>query len=144
MYNKIVLMGNLTRDVEVRFTNGGLTIANTAIATSRKFKGQDGQQKEEVTFVDLTFFGRTAEIAKQYLHKGSKLLVEGRLNFDQWVDQHGTKRSKHTVAVQVLQLMDSRNSTPASTVQSTPQKQSTPMPSIPTDDGFVTDEEFPF
>ena len=108
MYNKVILVGNLTRDIEVKFTNAGLTIANTAIATSRKFKAQDGQQKEEVMFMDITFFGRTAEVARQYIRKGSKILVEGRIKFDQWTDQHGTKRSKHSISVESMQMLDSK------------------------------------
>jgi len=69
MYNKIIMAGNITRDIEIKYTQGGSAIASTAIATSRKFKGQDGSQKEEVCFIDITFFGRTAEIANQYLKK---------------------------------------------------------------------------
>jgi len=108
MYNKIILAGNLTRDVEVRYTQGGSAIGNTAIATTRKFKSQTGEQKEEVLFVDLTFFGRTAEIANQYLRKGSKVLVDGRLKLDQWTAQDGQKRSKHSVTVENLQMLDSK------------------------------------
>jgi len=108
MYNKIILAGNLTRDVEVRYTQGGAAIGNTAIATSRKFKSQTGEQKEEVLFVDLTFFGRTAEIANQYLRKGSKVLVDGRLKLDQWTAQDGSKRSKHSVTVENLQMLDTK------------------------------------
>ncbi len=114
MYNKVILAGNLTRDIEVKFTNSGLTIANTAIATSRKFKAQDGQQKEEVMFMDITFFGRSAEVAQQYLHKGSKVLVEGRLKFDQWVDQNGGKRSKHSISVESMQMLDTKKDSMAS------------------------------
>ncbi len=109
MFNKIILVGNLTRDIELRYTQGGTAISSTAIATSRKFKAQDGTQKEEVCFVDLTFFGRTAEIANQYLKKGSKILVEGRLKLDQWTDQNGGKRSKHSVTVDNLQMLGSRD-----------------------------------
>jgi len=108
MYNKVILVGNLTRDIELRYTQGGMAIANTAIATSRKFT-VNGEKKEEVCFVDITFFARSAEIANQYLRKGSKILVEGRLNFDQWVDQNGQKRSKHTVVVETMQMLDSKN-----------------------------------
>ena len=108
MYNKIILSGNLSRDIELKYTAGGMAIANTAIATSRKFKGQDGQQKEEVLFVDITFFGRTAEVANQYLRKGSKVLVDGRLKLDQWTAQDGTKRSKHSVTVESLQMIGSK------------------------------------
>ena len=107
MFNKVILVGNLTRDIELRYTQGGSGIANTAIATSRKFT-QNGEKKEEVCFVDITFFGRSSEIANQYLRKGSKILVEGRLKFDQWVDQNGQKRSKHSVIVETMQMLDSK------------------------------------
>ena len=109
MYNKIILAGNLTRDVEVRYTQGGSAIGNTAIATSRKFKSATGEQKEEVLFVDITFFGRTAEIANQYLRKGSKVLVDGRLKLDQWTAQDGSKRSKHSVTVENLQMLNTKS-----------------------------------
>jgi len=107
MYNKVILVGNLTRDIELRYSQSGMGIANTAIATSRKFTS-NGEKKEEVCFVDITFFARSAEIANQYLRKGSKILVEGRLNFDQWVDQSGQKRSKHSVVVETMQMLDSK------------------------------------
>jgi len=107
MYNKVILVGNLTRDIELRYSQGGMAIANAAIATSRKFT-VNGEKKEEVCFVDITFFARSAEIANQYLRKGSKILVEGRLNFDQWVDQNGQKRSKHSVVVETMQMLDSK------------------------------------
>ena len=109
MYNKIILVGNLTRDIELKYTQAGVAIANTAIATTRKFTS-NGEKKEEVCFVDITFFGRSGEVANQYLHKGSKILVEGRLKFDQWSDQQGQKRSKHTVSVESMQMLDSKPS----------------------------------
>ena len=107
MFNKIILVGNLTRDIELRYSQAGMGIANTAIATSHKFT-VNGEKKEEVCFIDITFFGRSAEVANQYLRKGSKILVEGRLKFDQWVDQNGQKRSKHTVTVATMQMLDSK------------------------------------
>ena len=107
MFNKIILVGNLTRDIELRYSQAGMGIAKTAIATSRKFTS-NGEKKEEVCFVDITFFGRSAEVANQYLRKGSKILVEGRLNFEQWVDQNGQKRSKHSVIVETMQMLDSK------------------------------------
>jgi len=107
MYNKVIMVGNLTRDIELRYSQSGMGIANTAIATSRKFTS-NGEKKEEVCFVDITFFARSAEIANQYLRKGSKILVEGRLNFDQWQDQNGQKRSKHSVVVETMQMLDSK------------------------------------
>ena len=107
MFNKVILVGNLTRDIELRYSQSGTGIAKTAIATSRKFTS-NGEKKEEVCFVDITFFGRSAEVANQYLRKGSKILVEGRLNFEQWVDQNGQKRSKHSVIVETMQMLDSK------------------------------------
>lgn len=107
MFNKIILVGNLTRDIELKYSQSGTGIANTAIATSRKFT-TNGEKKEEVCFVDITFFGRSSEVANQYLRKGSKILVEGRLNFEQWVDQNGQKRSKHSVVVETMQMLDGK------------------------------------
>ncbi len=107
MYNKVILVGNLTRDIELRYLQSGTAVAKTAIATSRKFTS-NGEKKEEVMFIDITFFGRSAEVANQYLRKGSKILVEGRLQFDQWVDQNGGKRSKHGVLVETMQMLDSK------------------------------------
>ncbi len=109
MYNKIILAGNLTRDIEIKYTQSGSAIGNTAIATSRKFKSATGEQKEEILFIDLTFFGRTAEIANQYLRKGSKVLVDGRLKLDQWTAQDGSKRSRHSVTVENLQMLGGKD-----------------------------------
>ncbi|MBD3789059.1 MAG: single-stranded DNA-binding protein [Campylobacterales bacterium] len=111
MYNKVILAGNLTRDIEIRYTPGGAAVGNTGLATNRKFKDQSGQQKEEVMFIDITFFGRTAEIANQYLHKGSKVLVDGRLRLDTWTAQDGSKRSKHSIIVENLQMIGGKDDT---------------------------------
>ena len=144
MYNKVVLVGNLTRDIEMKFSQGGMAIAKSAIATSRKFKSNTGEQKEEVCFVDITFFGRSAEIANQYLHKGSKILVEGRLVFEQWTDQNGQKRSKHGVTVDVMQMLDSKNT--KSTINEQ-QHNETTYTSMSTTNNYpegITDEIIPF
>lgn len=108
MFNRVVMLGNLTRDCELRYLPNGGAVCTTGIATNRKFKKQDGSQGEEVCFVDITFFGRTAEIANQYLSRGKKVLVEGRLKLDQWTDQSGVKRSKHSITVETLQMIDSK------------------------------------
>jgi len=107
-YNKTILEGHLTRDIEMKYTQGGTAIANTAIATSRKYKTQTGEQKEEVLFVDLTFLGRNAEIANQFLKKGSHVLVDGRLKLDQWTAQDGTKRSKHSITIENMQMLGNK------------------------------------
>jgi len=125
MYNRVVLVGNLTRDIDMRFTHSGMALAKSAIATSRKFKSNSGEQKEEICFVDITFFGRSAEVANQFLRKGSKILVEGRLVFEQWSDQNGQKRSKHSVIVETMQMLNSKT-------DMTPPKK------------IVDEEEYPF
>lgn len=105
MFNKVVLVGNLTRDIELRYSTSGSAIGNSAIAVTRKFNTQSGEKKEETCFVDISFFGRTAEIANQYLSKGSKILVEGRLKLDQWTDNNGTNRSKHSIVVENMEML---------------------------------------
>ena len=117
MYNKLIIARNLTRDIEIKYTQSGAAIANTAVASTRKFKAQTGEQKEEVLFVDVTFFGRTAEIANQYLRKGSKVLLDGRLKLDQWTAQDGTKRSKHSITVENLQMLDTKADSQAAGAQ---------------------------
>jgi len=108
MYNKIVMVGNLTRDIELRYMPSGAALAKSAIATSHKYKTQTGEQKEEVCFLDFNIFGRSAEVANQYLRKGSKVLLEGRLVFEQWVAQDGTNRSKHALRVDTMKMLDSK------------------------------------
>ena len=107
MFNKVVLVGNLTRDIELRYAANGNGIGNTAIAVTRKFN-VNGEKREETCFVDITFFGKMSEVANQYLRKGSKLLVEGRLKFDQWNDATtGQPRSKHSVVVENMEMLGS-------------------------------------
>ena len=107
MFNKVVLVGNLTRDIELRYASNGNAIGNTAIAATRKFT-VNGEKREETCFIDITFFGKMAEIANQYLSKGSKLLVEGRLKLDQWNDQNtGQSRQKHSIVVENMEMLGS-------------------------------------
>lgn len=132
MYNKIVLVGNLTRDLEIRYGQSGNAVGNTGIAVNQKWKSKTGEQKEEVMFVDLTFFGRSAEIANQYLRKGSKILVDGKLKLDTWTAQDGSKKSKHSVTVDNMQMLDNKNSetqpaTPQSNYQDKPKAEARPF-----------------
>ena len=108
MYNKVVMVGNLTRDIELRYISSGTAIAKSAIATSYKYKTASGEQKDEVCFLDFNMFGRSAEVANQYLRKGSKVLLEGRLVLEQWTAQDGTNRSKHSLRVDTMKMMDSK------------------------------------
>lgn len=105
--NKVILIGNLTRDIELRYTQSGYCVGNSGIAVTRKFKNAQGETVEETCFIDVKFFGRTAEVANQYLRKGSKLAVEGRLKLEQWQDQSGQNRSKHLVEVESLEMLGS-------------------------------------
>lgn len=109
MFNKVVLVGNLTRDIELRYSTSGSAIGNSAIAVTRKYSTQSGEKREETCFIDISFFGRTAEIANQYLSKGSKLLVEGRLKLDQWTDNNGGNRSKHSIVVENMEMLSTGN-----------------------------------
>ncbi|MDR2099203.1 MAG: single-stranded DNA-binding protein [Campylobacteraceae bacterium] len=150
MFNRVILVGNLTRDIELRYTPSGMAICTTGIAVNHRYKKQDGSQSEEVMFIDITLFGRNAEIANQYLKKGSKALIEGRLKLDTWNDQNGQKRSKHTITVDSLKMMDQksqdktdssnfdeeyRSSAPSTT-------QNTPKQNIPEID--INEDEIPF
>ncbi len=108
MYNKVVMIGNLTRDIELRYLPSGAAIAKGAIATSYKYKSSTGEQKDEVCFLDFNIFGRSAEVANQYLRKGSKVLLEGRLVLEQWTGQDGSNRSKHSLRVDTMKMLDTK------------------------------------
>lgn len=104
--NKVFLMGNLTRDPEVRYTPKGTAIANIGMAINRQWTAENGEQKEEVTYVDVEVWGRQAETANQYLRKGSPLFVEGRLRLDSWEDKEsGQKRSRMKVVCERFQFI---------------------------------------
>lgn len=103
-FNKVILLGNLTRDVEVRHTQSGMALAKFGMAINRKWS-QNGEQKESTCFVDLTAWGRQAELLGQYVKKGSQLFVEGRLEYSTWESQEGGKRSKLEVVVENFQFV---------------------------------------
>jgi single-strand DNA-binding protein len=107
-YNRVVLLGNLTRDIELRWTNSRLAVCQNAIAVNDRRKNASGEWIDEVTFVDVTFFGRTAEVVSEYLSKGSPIFIEGRLKLDQW-EKDGQKRSKLHVIVERMQLLGGKS-----------------------------------
>jgi single-strand DNA-binding protein len=107
--NRVLLGGNLTRDPQVRFLANEQAVANFGLAINRRFKGSDGQMKDEVTFVDIEAWGRTAELVGQYLTKGRACFVEGRLKLDSWDDKDGQKRQKLKVVADSVQFLDSGN-----------------------------------
>ena len=121
MFNKIILVGHLTRGIELKYTQGGAAIGSTGIAVTRKYT-LNGEKREETCFIDITFFGKSAEIANQYLGKGSKLLIEGRLKFDQWTDNNGQNRSKHSIAVESMEMLGDAKQNNQSYQQGVPKK----------------------
>lgn len=109
-YNKVLLMGNLTRDPELRhLPNSNNSVCKFGLAVNRRYRTADGEQREEVTFVDCDAFGRTAEMINQYLRKGRPVFVEGHLRLDTW-EKEGQKQSKLKVVVDTFQFVDSRES----------------------------------
>jgi single-strand DNA-binding protein len=108
-FNKVILVGNLTRDPELRFTPKGTAIARIGLAVNRSWRDANGELKEEVTFVDVDAFGKQAETLGQYMKKGRPLLVEGRLRLDTWEDkQTNQKRSRLGVVLESFTFIDSR------------------------------------
>ena len=109
-FNKVMLLGNLTRDPEVKYTPKGSAVADIGLAVNRTYTTDGGEKREETTFVDVTMWGRQAEIAGEYLKKGRPLFVEGRLQLDTWDDkQTGQKRSKLRVVCENFQMLGSRD-----------------------------------
>ncbi|MDI9404245.1 MAG: single-stranded DNA-binding protein [Limnohabitans sp.] len=107
-YNKVLLMGNLTRDVQTKSTSGGQTVADISIAVNRKYKTKDGQDREEVTYVDCECWGPRADVIAKYFSKGKPIFIEGRLKLDTWEDKDGQKRSKMRVMIEDFQFVEGR------------------------------------
>lgn len=158
-FNKVILVGRLTRDPELRYISSGTAVCEISLAIGRKWKGADGQMRDETTFVDVVIWGRQGENVNQYMKKGSQLLVEGRLNQERWEDKTtGQKRSKINVVADRTQFLDSRGSENGSysapagapaAQQSAPAQQAAPSAARPAeanfDDNFdVQGDEIPF
>src|SRR5207248_9120734 len=106
-FNRVILLGNLTRDVEVRYLQSGTAVADIGVAVNGRRKGPNAEWIEETTFVDVTLWGRTAEVAGEYLGTGSPILIEGRLKYDTW-EKDGQKRSKLSVVCERMQMVGSK------------------------------------
>ena len=109
MYNKLIVIGNLTKDIEIKYLPSGSAIAKGSIATTHKYKLQTRETKEEVCFIDFSVFGKGGEILNQYVRKGSKVMIEGRLVFEQWQAQDGSNKSRHTLRVEEFKFLDGKN-----------------------------------
>ena len=146
-FNKVILMGNLTRDPELRYTPDGMAICNFGIAVNDSYRrGSEGDGKDETMFIDVATFRKQAENCGQYLKKGRRVLVEGRLRLERWQAQDGANRSKHTVSANVVQFLsvgDERGagSDTSSTTESAPSKSETVNISASDD---ISDDEIPF
>ena len=149
-YNKVILIGNLTRDPELRYTSKGVAIAKLALAVNRAWRDSaTGELKEEVTFVDIDAFGKQAETLGQYMKKGSPLMVEGRLRLDTWEDkQTNQKRSRLGVVLESFQFLDSgrsRDGAAPEAPRSRPAPAAPPAaPNAPESDEAPPEDDVPF
>ena len=110
MFNQLQVIRNLTKDNHLQYLPSGSAVYKNSVATSHKYKDQSGSAKEEVMFMDIVMFSRSAEIANQYLRKGSKVFLQGRVVLENWVAQDGTKRSRHILRVETMKMLDSKGS----------------------------------
>ena len=111
--NKVLLMGNLTRNPEIRYTPGGSAVCEFGMAINRRFMQANGQEKDETCFVDITVWGKQAESSSRFLQKGSSVFVEGRLVYDQWTEKEtGNKRSRLRIYAERVQFLDRRDAAP--------------------------------
>ena len=108
-FNKVILIGNLTRDPELRVTGSGLSICKLGLAVNRSYTNKDGESKDETTYVDVDAFGKQAEILAKFMQKGRPLMLEGRLKLDQWESNDGQKRSKLGVVLESFQFIGARD-----------------------------------
>lgn len=143
-FNKVMLMGNLTRDPELRYTPNGQAVADIGIAINRRRKGQDGERRDDTTFVTVTAWGRQAEIINEYFSKGRPIFIEGRLQLDEWTTQEGQRRSKLKVILENFEFLTSRGDSPDGGGPRPRQepRQQTSHPSEPSYDDGSEDEPF--
>ena len=130
-YNKVILLGNLTRDPQMSYLPSQTPVCEFGLAVNRRWRGQNGEQREETCFVDCRCYGRQAETFNQYMSKGRPVLIEGRLQLDMWEGKDGQKRSKHRIFVERFQFIGPAGAGPsqqAATEQAAPQNQAQTKP----------------
>ena len=137
-FNKVLLLGNLTRDPQLSYLPSQMAVVDFGLAVNRKWKGQDGTMKEDTCFVDCRAFGKSAENLNKFCRKGNPLFVEGRLTFDSWTAQDGSKRSKHRVTVENFQLLGVPNIVKTNGGEDTPVTEP-----VPSSEGG-SDDDIPF
>jgi single-strand DNA-binding protein len=144
-FNKVILLGNLTRDPEVRYTPKGSAVCDLGIAINRQYTLDSGEKREEVTFVDVVLWSRLAEIAGEYLKKGRPIFIEGRLQLDTWDDkQSGQKRSKLRVIGETMQLLGGRPPGAGGGSEGGESRPSKPAPPPKSGAAEPDDDEIPF
>ncbi len=143
--NRVFLIGNLTRDPELRYTPNNTAVADMGLAVNRTYRDQSGETQEDTTFVDITAWGRQAENCSQYLAKGSPVFVEGRLTFESWENNEGQRRSKLKVTAQRIDFLGSGQQTEgAEKTQSAPAAQDSPEEILDDVDLEETEDDIPF
>lgn len=147
-YNRVILMGNITRDIQLRYTPSGTPVTEVGLAVNDRRKNQAGEWVDEVTFVDVTFWGRTAEVAAEYLSKGSPVFIEGRLKLDTW-ESEGQKRSRLRVVCDRMQMLSSRgDGAPRANVavhaEAFSETRDTSAPDASRDPSNFSEDEIPF
>lgn len=130
-YNKVILIGHMTRDPKLRQLPSGTSVCDFGVAVNRTWTGEDGQKKEETCFVDCSAFGRTAENINRHFQKGRSILVEGRLRHETWESKEGGKRSKHVVVAETFAFV---GGPPGEVVTKPPAEDAAPPPGVPTGD----------
>lgn len=152
-YNRVILVGNLTRDPQLRYLPNNTAVCEFGLATSRRWRDQEGNQREDVCFVDVSAFGRQGETINQYMAKGRQILIEGRLRFDSWTGQDGQKRSKLSVVAENFQFLGSRGDQPGGGgapgggtpyERSAPERNAPPEPTYEPSDGPPAGDNIPF
>jgi single-strand DNA-binding protein len=145
--NKVMLIGNLTRDPEVRHTPKGIAVGDLGLAINNTYRTQDGQEKEEVCYVDVVVWGRQAETCKDYLSKGRSVFVEGRLQLDQWETPQGEKRNRMRVRAERVQFLGGRpggGSEPRGEREAPPRASNNDSRPADPDEGPAPDDDIPF
>lgn len=129
--NQVTIMGNLTRDPELRFTPAGTAVANLGMALNRRWRNEGGELQEETTFVDITVWGKDADTASKYLHKADAVLISGRLTLDTWQDKDGDKRTKLKITAERLTLLPNRQRTQDGAQGDAPEQEDPALPGEP-------------
>jgi single-strand DNA-binding protein len=144
-FNKVILMGNLTRDPELRYTPKGTAVAKLGLAVNRSWRNADGEQQDETTFVDVDAFGKQAETLGQYMQKGRPILIEGRLKLDQWEDKNtGQNRSKLGVTLEKFSFVGGGGGQAGGSTNATQSSAPPPTSDVPPFEDGPSDDDVPF